>query len=213
MRPITGIIVHCTATRPNWWEDRTSEEKAEECRRWHVEDNGWSDIGYHYLIDRDGTVTPGRPMGRAGAHVKGHNANTVGIALWGGHGSTKNDQFSDHFTSEQNTALRQLILDLRAAHGDIPVSGHNEYANKACPGFNARKWFAREPERTTPAQSTTIQASTVTGAVSAGTGLLAALSDMDPLVQAILAGGAVVALLGVAWVVRERLRKWAEGDR
>ena len=56
MRKIDTIIVHCTATRAEWWESRSAEDKMAECKSWHL-DRGWSDIGYHYLIDRDGTVT------------------------------------------------------------------------------------------------------------------------------------------------------------
>ena len=61
MRKIDTIIVHCTATRAEWWESRSAEDKMAECKSWHL-DRGWSDIGYHYLIDRDGTVTEGRPI-------------------------------------------------------------------------------------------------------------------------------------------------------
>ena len=48
MRKIDTIIVHCTATRAEWWESRSAEDKMAECKSWHL-DRGWSDIGYHYL--------------------------------------------------------------------------------------------------------------------------------------------------------------------
>jgi hypothetical protein len=101
MRKIDEIIIHCTATRPNWWEDKTTEEKVAEVKRWHVQDNGWSDLGYHYLIDRDGTVAKGRPVEKAGAHCKGHNSTTIGVSLFGGHGSSERDTFNEHFTVEK----------------------------------------------------------------------------------------------------------------
>lgn len=81
MRDINEIIVHCTATRPDWWQGKSTSEKVDEIRRWHVEDRGWRDIGYHYLIDRDGTVAKGRPVEQVGAHCKGHNTGTIGISL------------------------------------------------------------------------------------------------------------------------------------
>ena len=98
MRLITEIIVHCTATRPEWWAGRHMADKVAEIRRWHVQDRGWKNIGYHYLIDRDGTVAEGRPVDQIGAHVQGKNTGTIGIALFGGHGSSENDEFSDNFT-------------------------------------------------------------------------------------------------------------------
>ena len=56
MRPLNEIIIHATATPANWRDGQKTSTKVAEVRRWHVEDRGWSDIGYHYLIDRDGTV-------------------------------------------------------------------------------------------------------------------------------------------------------------
>jgi N-acetylmuramoyl-L-alanine amidase len=141
MRKITGIIIHCTATRPEWMEKRPLAEKVAEVRRWHVKDRGWRDIGYHYLIDRDGKVATGRPIEQDGAHVQGHNRGTIGVALIGGHGSAASDMFADHFTAAQDKALRKLVDDLRAKHGRVAVTGHNQYANKACPGFSVARWL------------------------------------------------------------------------
>ena len=149
MRKITEIIVHCTATRSDWWSGKPAKAKVAEVRKWHVEGNKWKDIGYHYLIDRDGTVVSGRDVETVGAHVKDHNIGTIGVALFGGHGSEATDKFEDHFTKAQDAALRKLIADLRVRFGDLKVSGHNEYAAKACPGFYAPAWFKKplpEPE-------------------------------------------------------------------
>lgn len=140
MRQITEVIVHCTATRPDWRLHDGTANKVAEIKRWHL-DRGWSDIGYHFLIDRDGTEAAGRPVARSGAHVKGRNATTIGIALFGGHGSSEKDRFEDHFTPEQDAALRGLIARLHAQYGEVPVTGHNQYAAKACPGFNVPEWF------------------------------------------------------------------------
>lgn len=153
MRNINEIIIHCTATRPDWWKTRSANQKVSEVKRWHVEDRGWSDIGYHYLIDRNGTVVNGRPVSRTGAHVKGRNKGTIGIALFGGHGGSSNDQFEDHFTSEQKDSLTNLIEEIDP-DGVMKVTGHNQYANKACPCFQVvdprlskktkkRRWWQR----------------------------------------------------------------------
>jgi hypothetical protein len=143
MRKITEIIVHCTATRPDWWAGKRTSDKVREIKRWHVQDRGWSDIGYHFLIDRDGTIATGRDIARDGAHVQGHNAGTIGISLFGGHGSAETDAFSQNYTPQQDAALRNLIGDLRKQYGNVPVTGHNQYAAKACPGFNVPAWFGR----------------------------------------------------------------------
>jgi ribonuclease HI len=212
MRNISEIIIHCTATRADWWQSRSTSQKVAEVRKWHVSDRGWSDIGYHYLIDRDGTVAEGRPLDRNGAHVRGHNSGTIGIALFGGHGGSENDVFLDNFTPEQEAALRGLIERLETQFGTLKLSGHNQYAAKACPCFRVPEWRARKPVRSSPAQSTTLRAAAGTAVAGAG-GVFTALSRLDPAAQYIVLGFAAVALLGLGWIARERLRKWAGGDR
>ena len=214
MRALDEIIVHCTDTRPDWMNGRTTAEKVAEIRRWHVSPpNSWSDIGYHFLIDRNGKVATGRPVEKVGAHVKGHNANSIGISLIGGHGSASSDKFEDHFTPEQATSLRDLITELRRKHGINKVSGHNEYANKACPGFNLKAWYgglAQKEARKSPVQSTTMQASAVQIAGAAGAGVTA-VSALDGVAQLVVVGVAAVIALMAVWIMRERLRKWSEG--
>lgn len=118
----------------------TTAQKVAEVRRWHMQDRGWFDIGYHFVIDRNGTIAHGRDVSRVGAHTQGHNAGTIGIALFGGFGSAATDRFRDHFTPEQDRALRGLIDKLRAQYGPLALSGHNQWAAKACPGFNVPAW-------------------------------------------------------------------------
>lgn len=143
MRKITEIIVHCTATRADWAKQKSTRWRVDEVRRWHVDEIGWLDIGYHFLVDRDGTVANGRPVEITGAHCKGHNQNTIGIALFGGHGSTAHDKFLNHFTPQQDDALRKLIADLRREFPSInKVTGHNRYSAKACPGFIVNEWMS-----------------------------------------------------------------------
>lgn len=152
MRVLNEIIIHCTATRPDWWSSKTTPQKVAEIKRWHVQDRGWRDIGYHYLIDRNGKVATGRPLEQVGAHVQGRNTGTIGISLFGGHGSAETDQFSEHFTAQQDAALRKLVADLRAKFPTIKtVSGHNQYAAKACPGFNVPSWYGDKQTKTVAA--------------------------------------------------------------
>lgn len=150
MRPISEIIIHTTATRPEWRAGSKTSDKVAEVRRWHVKDNGWSDIGYHFLIDRDGTVAKGRPIELVGAHVKGHNTGSIGVALFGGFGGDATDKFSDHYTPAQEKALRNFITDMSASYGITRISGHNQYAAKACPCFNVPEWNGARPKVVTP---------------------------------------------------------------
>jgi N-acetylmuramoyl-L-alanine amidase len=214
MRDIDTIVVHCTATRANWFAGKSITQKVQEVRRWHVDDNGWSDIGYHYLIDRDGKIAEGRPVEREGAHARGYNATSIGIALIGGHGSTRNDDFLDNFTPEQDKALRGLIQRLEVEHPGIhKIIGHNEVSAKACPGFQVQPWLAQTPVRTNAVQSKTIQASAVTAAAGGAGTILSGVGGLSETAQlaVIVLGGIVV--LGSLFIMRERLKAWASGWR
>lgn len=225
MRKIDELIIHCTATRSDWWSSKSAKEKVAEVRKWHTTPpRSWSDIGYHYLIDRDGTIIEGRPVERSGAHTKGHNSKSIGISLFGGHGSSASDAFEDNFTEDQDRALRGLVGQLRQQFPSInKVSGHNQYSSKACPGFSVPKWITtsgaaasrplvKSQERSSPAKSRTVQASVVAAGSAAGSAVTA-LSALDSTAQYIVLGFAGLGVLMAIWIMKERLRKWAEGDR
>lgn len=137
---VREIIVHCAATRPDWMAGRPIAEKVAEIRRWHLA-NGWKDIGYHHIIDRSGIVLAGRPETVIGAHTVGKNSGTIGICLIGGHGSAETDLFAEHFTPQQDITLRQMIDAISTRTAIERVTGHNEYAAKACPGFDVSTWL------------------------------------------------------------------------
>lgn len=216
MRRINEIIIHCAATRPDWMKGHSAEAKRDEILRWHVEERGWRDIGYHYFIDRDGRTVPGRSLQTQGAHTRGHNANSIGICLAGGHGSSENDKFSDNYTFEQEQALRVLINELKVrVPGIKKITGHNQYAAKACPGFNVPRWLTNEPPkpvRTSAVQSKTMQASAVSIGGALGTAG-SAIGGLDQYAQYIVLGFAGLVVLAALFIMRERLRKWADGDR
>lgn len=215
MRDFNEIIVHCTATRPEWMASKPLAQKVAEIRRWHVEGNKWSDIGYHYLIDRNGAIAEGRKVERIGAHVRGRNRNSIGISLIGGHGGSETDKFSDHFTADQDAALRALISELQAKHGAMTVSGHNQFAAKACPCFQAPDWYAGGAvnRKYLPAVAEAVvmdadkraAASTTNWAVLTGFAASAWQAWQTADVQVQIAALAVAGVL--AYVMRERLRK------
>ena len=227
MRELNEIIIHCTATRPDWWASRSTKAKVNEIRRWHVEDRGWSDIGYHYLIDRDGTVMEGRPLEKTGAHTKGRNKGSVGISLFGGFGGAADDQFLDNFTEDQERALSDLISQLRRDYPSITtVSGHSQYAAKACPCWSVPAWYNNAgkiqaaplikdnapAERTSRTQSKTVQATVVQGASAIG-GAVAAFQALDGTAQIIAMVGCFVIMALAMFILKERLKAWASGWR
>lgn len=139
--PVREIILHCSATRPEWLGNAPLATKVAEIRRWHMQDRGWRGIGYHWIIDRDGQRAAGRRETEIGAHVVGHNRGTIGICLIGGFGADADDRFGDHFTPAQEQSLRALIADIRSRTQVVKVTGHNTYAAKACPGFRVADWI------------------------------------------------------------------------
>lgn len=133
--PVTEIILHCADTRPDWMAGWPLAEKVAEIRRWHVQERGWRDIGYHWVIDRDGAVAPGRSETEIGAHVEGHNRGTIGICLLGGYGARADDSFEKNFTAAQKASVLRLTSEIKGRTPIRMVSGHNDYSAKACPGF------------------------------------------------------------------------------
>ena len=221
MRQIKQIIVHCTATRPDWWEKKTINEQVKEVEKWHVVDRGWKAIGYHYLVGRNGEVIQGRPIEMIGSHARGHNKDSIGIALFGGFGSDADDLATEHFTPLQLAAAYDLIRKLQGQYNikNERVIGHNRISSKACPGFRVQKWLAgmslseataKKPERTKATQSKTVKASAATVAASAGT-TVTALSGMNETSQYIILGFAGITILFGIYIMRERIKAWAEG--
>lgn len=144
MRDVNEIIVHCFATKDGWFRGKPFLEKVAEVKRWHLA-RGFSDIGYHYLISREGEVVAGRPLEKSGAHCNGHNKNSIGISLEGGWGKSRRDAFLDNYTVKQGSALLGLIDRLQHDHGELMISGHYKYANKECPAFNLPEFLSSSP--------------------------------------------------------------------
>ena len=128
MRKIDKIIIHCSATPEG--KDFTVQQ----IREWHVKGNGWRDIGYHFVIYRDGSIHKGRPIEQVGAHTTGHNAHSIGICYIGGCAADCKTP-KDTRTEAQRLALIKLVRELKASYPSATIHGHNEFANKACPSF------------------------------------------------------------------------------
>ena len=130
MRKIDKIIIHCTATPEG--RDCTVAD----IDRWHRE-RGFSGIGYHYVVYLDGSIHEGRPVAKPGAHCKGQNARSIGVCYVGGMDAA-GKRPKDTRTPAQKAALRGLVAKLKAEYPGATVHGHNEFAAKACPCFDAK---------------------------------------------------------------------------
>lgn len=137
MRQINKIYIHAAATPTGM------DIGADEIRQWHL-DKGWADIGYHYVIRIGGLVETGRDLDQdgdideeVGAHVYGHNKDTLGICLVGGR-----DQFD--FSLNQLSAMVCLVATLCKRY-DLTfddVYGHQDAdPGKACPRFDVKRFF------------------------------------------------------------------------
>lgn len=133
MRKINEIIVHCTATAEG------KNFKAADIDRWHKA-KGWSGIGYHHVVDLDGTVEPGRPESEVGAHCLKHNANSIGVVYVGGLASDGKTP-KDTRTPQQKAALVKLLTELKHSYPSATIHGHRDFAAKACPSFDATKEY------------------------------------------------------------------------
>ena len=133
MKGIKKIIIHCSDTEFG---------SASIIDEWHKA-RGWDGIGYHYVITNgvqescrkykgsdDGVIQEGRSLEKQGAHVRGHNSDSIGVCLIGKH----------HFTGKQMfDALPTLLNLLLSAYKLTPdnIFGHNEFnPEKTCPNFN-----------------------------------------------------------------------------
>lgn len=136
MRKINKIIVHCTYTP----EGR--EVTTDDLYKWHVIENGWSDIGYHFFIDLDGCLHECRPIEKTGAHCKGNNWDSIGVAYAGGMSANGEQSFpEDTRTEEQKDALYELLLKLKESYRDSIIYGHRDFSEKECPSFDAREEY------------------------------------------------------------------------
>lgn len=128
------VVIHCAATKPSM------DIGLREIRQWHVQ-QGWLDVGYHYIVRRDGTVETGRPHDVVGSHVKGHNFESVGICMVGGIDDAGTPK--DNFTDAQWAALEGLVWEISTVmYPNARICGHRDLdSGKACPSFDVATWL------------------------------------------------------------------------
>jgi N-acetylmuramoyl-L-alanine amidase len=145
MTKITHIVVHYTAT----YEDENIT--AADVDRMHKA-RGWSGIGYHWFIRRDGTLEPGRPESQVGAHVGGQNTGKLGISWAGGlNRKTGPEVGVNNITKAQEATLIKQIKEMLKRYPAAQVVGHRDLAATQCPGFDVRTWWAGVNKTKAPA--------------------------------------------------------------
>lgn len=127
-----AIFVHCSATKPS------QDVGVREIRQWHKQ-QGWLDVGYHFIIKRDGTVEEGRPVDVVGSHVKDWNSKSVGVCLVGG--IDDKAKFAANFTPSQMHSLKVKLGELKALYPQADIKAHHDVAPKACPSFDLGRWL------------------------------------------------------------------------
>ena len=133
-RTIKELIVHCSATPEG------KDYSVDTIRQWHLQ-RGFSDIGYHYVIYRDGSIHIGRDESIIGAHCTGHNTNSIGVCYIGGCASDGKTP-KDTRTTEQKQSLVKLLNELKTKYPQASIHGHRDFSSKACPSFDATKEYS-----------------------------------------------------------------------
>lgn len=141
MRDVNKLIVHCSAS------DDGDDIGVKDIRQWHIA-RGFKDIGYHFVIRRDGTLERGRDEEKAGAHAQGHNTSSIGICLIGGVEADKKELAEFNYTRAQMATLETLILKLMLKYPRAQVLGHKDLpgVSKACPCFDVKAWWGNSAE-------------------------------------------------------------------
>lgn len=122
MRRIDKIIIHCSDTPDNL------DITAEDIESWHIQ-RGFDEIGYHYVVLRDGIIIQGRDIERIGAHTKGHNTGSIGVC-WVG---------KNYIGYDQMEGLLDIVYELCK---EFEISSHNVYGHyefndqKTCPNLD-----------------------------------------------------------------------------
>ena len=128
---VSYIIIHCTATR------ETQDYTPEQLKHDHLA-RGFIDVGYHYYIRKDGTVTQHRRLNEVGAHCRPFNRCSIGVCYEGG--LDANGKPKDTRTIAQRGSLVKLLIELKQKFPKAVIRGHNEMpgaTNKECPCFRA----------------------------------------------------------------------------
>ena len=133
LRPYTDLIViHHTGSEDKYGNPIDQDVDAYTIDQWH-KSQGWTMIGYNYVIRKSGSIERGRPEAYIGSHCYQFNSRSIGIHLSG-------NFFAVHPTNEQIESTAMLIANI-CYNYNIPIDrqhilGHRELNSTGCPGDN-----------------------------------------------------------------------------
>lgn len=133
MREIRRIIFHHSASPVS-----TTLEKI---REWHV-GRGWSDIGYHFVIERHGLIRHGRSVEKVGAHAEGANEDSIGVCITG-----DNTSDTQGWHMDQIDAAQRLVDAILLLWPEAEILGHRDIKATECPGLEIREVIQRRMPR------------------------------------------------------------------
>ena len=122
----SGSLTTRAATKYIVLHHRAGNGDVESIHRLHLS-NGYTGIGYHFYIRKDGSVYRGRPLNAVGAHCVGHNINSIGICFEG-------DYTRDTMPVAQIRAGQELIASLKCMYASLTVKKHSDLYATVCPG-------------------------------------------------------------------------------
>lgn len=120
----TEVIVHHSAG--------PADQSVRSIQRFHMDERGWNDIGYNFLIRTTGEIFEGRGWHAVGSHTLGHNTDGIGVCLIG------RDQITDAAKNSLRSIYR-VAVDM-AGHA-LQIRGHRDHAATACPGDRVYRWI------------------------------------------------------------------------
>lgn len=145
MRNINHIIIHCSASQP--------EVKIQTILNYWKEVKGWNTVGYHYLIEYNGTLNCLLPVSKVSNGVAGNNSDSINVCYIGG--VDKNGKAFDTRSEKQKQTLIQIIKKLKIDFPNAQILGHRDFSPdlnkdgviqpceriKECPSFEAKEEY------------------------------------------------------------------------
>jgi N-acetyl-anhydromuramyl-L-alanine amidase AmpD len=143
MREIRFIVIHCTAGN--------QDQKTTDIKAYWANKLGWKSYGYHYLINKDGSIENLTDISKPTNGVKGYNSNSIHVCYKGG------QQGKDNRTPYQKLAMLDILIELKKQFPKAIVCGHRDFSPdlnkngiiepkefiKLCPCFDAKSEYKK----------------------------------------------------------------------